>query len=115
VAQTANPRAKPVFLFQDQEEHPGLLFVGVSEGARRLDAAKPLAIDLRTAKLFEKLDLDGSFTGIVLKLHAELFAGPIGRILVGLIALAFLSSLVSGVIPVTQRATSCQRICERCS
>ncbi len=98
LAQTPNPRAKPVFLFQDQEEHPGLLFVGLSEGARRLDDAKPVAVDLRNGKLFEKLDFDGTFTGIVLKLHAELFAGPIGRILVGLVALAFLISLLSGAI-----------------
>ncbi len=98
VAQAPNPRAKPVFLFQDQVEHPGLLFVGLSEGARRLNDAKPVAVDLRKGALFDKLDFDGSFTGIVLKLHAELFAGPIGRILVGIVALAFLISLTSGAI-----------------
>jgi len=98
LALAAKPHAKPVFLFQDQERHPGLLFVGLSEGARRLDSAKPVAIDLRQGRLFEGLDLDGSFTGIVLELHAELFAGPIGRILVGVVALAFLISLISGAI-----------------
>jgi len=98
LANATSPSAKPVFLFQDQDEHPGLVFVGLSRGARRLDEAKPVAVDLRAGRVFKDLNLEGSFTGIVLKLHAELFAGPVGRLLVGLVALAFLISLISGAI-----------------
>ncbi|HEY0467900.1 MAG TPA: PepSY-associated TM helix domain-containing protein, partial [Polyangiaceae bacterium] len=98
LANGTNPRAKPVFLFQDQAEHPGLVFVGLSEGTRRLADAKPVAVDLREGQVFKDLNLEGSFTGIVLKLHSELLAGPAGRLLVGLVALAFLVSLISGAI-----------------
>ena len=98
LANATNPRNKPVFLFQDPEEHPGLVFVGLSEGARRFEQSKPVAVDMRQGRVVEDLDLEGSFTGIVLKLHSELFAGAVGRLLVGLVALAFLVSLISGAI-----------------
>ena len=98
LAQATNPTAKLVYLFRDQAEHPGLLFVGLSDGARTFEAAKPVTVDLRTGRILKTIDFDGSFTGLVLRLHAELFAGPIGRLLVGVVALAFLISLVSGAI-----------------
>ncbi len=78
--------------------HPGIAFVGLSKTSRKLDDAKPVGIDLHQGKVLAGLDFDGSFTGVVLKIHAELFAGPIGRLLVGLVALALLVSLTSGAI-----------------
>lgn len=98
LAQATSATAKPVYLFQDQAEHPGLLFVGLSDGARTFEAAKPVTVDLRTGRVLKAIDFDGSFTGLVLRLHAELFAGPIGRLLVGVVALVFLISLVSGAV-----------------
>lgn len=98
LARATRPNAKPVYLFQDQSEHPGLMFVGLSDGPRTFEAAKPVTVDLRSGQVAKAIDFDGSFTGVVLRLHAELFAGPVGRLLVGAIALAFLISLVSGAL-----------------
>jgi uncharacterized iron-regulated membrane protein len=98
LARAAEPGAHAVFLFADEQEHPGIAFVGMAKSSRKLDDATPLAIDLRQGKLLPRPDFDGSFTGIVLRLHAELFAGPVGRLLVGLVALALLVSLTTGAI-----------------
>lgn len=98
LARASEPGAHAVYLFADEEEHPGVAFVGISSTSRKLDDAKPVSIDLRTGKLLPQVDFESTFTGLVFRLHAELFAGPIGRLLVGVIALALLISLISGAV-----------------
>jgi uncharacterized iron-regulated membrane protein len=106
LARAATPGAQPVYVFADPEEFPGVLFVGMARGKRTFEASQPVSVDLRQGKLLPKLNFDDSFTGIVFHLHAELLAGPIGRLLVGVIALALLASLVTGAVvygPMMQR------------
>lgn len=98
LAKQGEPGAHPVFLFADEEEHPGVAFVGMSKTSRKLDDAKTVSVDLRRGQLLPTVDFDGSFTGVVFRLHAELLAGPIGRLLVGVVALALVISLVSGAV-----------------
>lgn len=92
------PGAHAVYLFADEAEHPGLAFVGVSSSSRKFDEAQPVTVDRRQAKVLPRVDFEGSFTGVMLELHAELFAGPIGRLLVGVVAFALIVSLVSGAL-----------------
>lgn len=106
LARASAPGAHPVYVFADQEEFPGVLFVGMARGKRTFEGSQAVSVDLRQGKLLPKLDFDDSFTGIVFHLHAELFAGPIGRLLVGVVALALLASLVTGAVvygPMMQR------------
>ncbi len=98
VAQASRPDASPVFLFREPDALPGVLIVGLSDGERRLEAADPVAVDRRGGALLGELDLRGSFTGLVLQLHAELLLGPFGKLLTGAIGLALLVSLLSGAM-----------------
>ncbi|MEM1417373.1 MAG: PepSY-associated TM helix domain-containing protein [Myxococcota bacterium] len=97
VARASRPEAHPVFVFQEPDAHPHVVFVGLTEGAPRIEEAEPVAVDRRGGELLGDIDLRGSFTGLVLQLHAELFLGPFGKLLTGAIGLAFLVSLLSGV------------------
>jgi uncharacterized iron-regulated membrane protein len=98
LAREARPAATPVFVYREPDEHPGIVFVGVAEGSRKFADAKPIAIDRARGEVLAALDLDRTFTGVVRRLHAELFAGPLGRLLVGLVAIALLVSLFSGLV-----------------
>jgi uncharacterized iron-regulated membrane protein len=98
LARASEPGKNAVYLYQEPAEHPGLAFVGLASQSRRLEDARPVAIDRRSGSVLPKLDLDGSFTGIVLRLHAQLLAGPVGSLVVGAIGVALLVSLVTGAI-----------------
>jgi uncharacterized iron-regulated membrane protein len=87
-----------VYVARDADEYPGLVFVGLSTTSRRFSDAQPIALSVPSGRILEHFDVDGSFTGTVLRLHSELLAGPIGRVLVGLVALLILASLVTGAI-----------------
>ncbi|MEM9693626.1 MAG: PepSY-associated TM helix domain-containing protein, partial [Myxococcota bacterium] len=87
-----------VFAFREPDDHPGVVFIGLAEGSRRLEDAEPVAVDLIRGVVLDEVDVTSSFIELVLELHAELFAGPWGRLLVGVVAFALLVSLVSGAI-----------------
>jgi uncharacterized iron-regulated membrane protein len=108
LARAALPGANPVFVYQEPDDHPGFVFVGLAPDSRRLEDAKTVAVDVRAGTVATELDLDGSFTGLVLRLHAQLLAGPMGSLIVGFIGLVFLTSLVTGAIvygPIMRRFT----------
>lgn len=98
LARASQPGSHAVYLFADEASHPGVAFVGLSKTSRRLGEARPVAVDRRSGRVLPQLDLQGTFTNKVLKLHAELFMGSLGRLLIGLVALALLVSLTSGAI-----------------
>ncbi len=97
----------PRFLFQDLEEHPGTIFVGVSDPAETdFEATETITIDRVRGVVLEAVDFGETFTGIVFHLHADLFAGPIGTLVLGAIGVAMLVALVTGAFvygPVMRR------------
>ncbi|VCU67984.1 PepSY-associated TM helix [Pigmentiphaga humi] len=63
-------------------------------------------VDAASGEILGAGALDRGPMGLLLKLHGELFLGPAGPLAIGLVALLFLASLVSGVIvyaPFTRR------------
>jgi uncharacterized iron-regulated membrane protein len=98
VARAAKPSANSVYVFRDEEEYPGAIVVGMTEGSHKLDASKPVFVDATSGKVLGGADPEGSFTQIVLRLHAQLLLGPSGALLVGVIGLALLVSLGTGVV-----------------
>jgi uncharacterized iron-regulated membrane protein len=98
IAKAGVPNTDALWVSRD-EEHPHLGYVGLApKGSRLFADSKPHAVDLAQGALVEDLKLDETFSAIVFQLHAQLLMGPAGALLVGAIGLAFLFSLVSGVI-----------------
>lgn len=98
VVREAEPKATPLYVFRDDEEYPGLVLVGVAEGSNKLEKSRPVLVDAFTGELLPKLDIDGAFMTIVLRLHAQLLAGPAGALIVGFLGLLLLVSLLTGVV-----------------
>lgn len=98
VARAATPDGVPLYVFQQPDEAPNVIYVGFGVGAERMQATKIAMVDRHTGELLPKVDFEKTFSAIVLQIHAELFLGPFGRVLVGLIGLAILVSLGTGVV-----------------
>jgi len=63
-------------------------------------------VDGSTGVILAEGSLNRGPTGVLLKLHGELFMGPAGPVVIGAIAILFLAALVSGVVvyaPFTRR------------
>jgi uncharacterized iron-regulated membrane protein len=96
VAQSKYTGSHAVYVSRDLE-HPQHVYVGLSREARTLEDAKPFRVDLASGQL-DSRDLEESFVAIVFRLHAQLLAGPIGSIVVGVVGLAMLLVLVTGAV-----------------
>ncbi|HJL14940.1 MAG TPA: PepSY-associated TM helix domain-containing protein [Sandaracinaceae bacterium LLY-WYZ-13_1] len=98
-ARRARPDRRPLFLSQDAEEHPGLVLVGmVPPGGRTPADAEFVVVELSRARVLDEVPVGETFTQTVLELHAQLLAGPAGSFVVGLLGLALLLTLGTGVI-----------------
>lgn len=83
----------------DPEGHPGVLLAAVAPPHDTgFDRARLAFYDLGTGRLLGDADPSVSFTGIVLRLHAEWFLGPAGRLLGALVGLLVVASLLSGLV-----------------
>lgn len=98
IARATKPAAQAVFVFRDEEEYPGAIMVGLTEGSNKLADSKSVFVDAVSGKALAGIDPDSSFTAWVLRLHAQLLLGPGGAFLVGLIGLLLLVSLGTGVV-----------------
>lgn len=97
-ARVVRPSAQPLYVFFE-EGKPGVAHVGMAAaGVTDLEKAVDVMIDARTAKPLGSRRADSGFTAIVLKIHSELFLGPFGKLLVGVIGLALLCSLCTGLV-----------------
>lgn len=92
------PDGTPIFVFRDPEGSPGIAFVGFGLGAERMNIGTSVTLDLRRGEVLPKVDLEKGFSATILRLHAELFLGPIGRLLVGVIGLALVVAIVTGFL-----------------
>jgi uncharacterized iron-regulated membrane protein len=89
----------PRLLFQNAEDHPGLVFVTSTEPTDTgFDTAFYTTVDRVKGEVLADFDFDDGFTAFVYHLHADLFAGPLGTLFLGAVGLAFLVSIVTGAI-----------------
>lgn len=95
----AHPGQRVLSVGEDADEHPGVLLVSIAPAADH-DFRRAVAsfTDLATGKLLATKDLDKTFTGVLLDLHARWFLGPMGELVGALIALLVLLSLLSGLV-----------------
>jgi uncharacterized iron-regulated membrane protein len=98
-AQATRPKDRPLYVFFE-EGKPGLAYVGMAPpGVTDMAKAALVWVDARTAQPAKISEADESgFTHIVYELHADLFLGGAGKILVGVVGLALLVSLVTGLL-----------------
>ena len=80
------------------EENPRRLFVSLYPpgGARTLEGGHSVAADAATGRVLPGGALDDTFTGWMLRLHAQLFLGTRGALLLGVVGAAFLALLITG-------------------
>jgi uncharacterized iron-regulated membrane protein len=96
VAQSKYQGSHAVYVSRDLEQ-PQHVFVGLARQSRTLEDAKPFRVDLASGQL-DSRDLEESFVAVVFRLHAQLLAGPLGSIVVGVVGLAMLLVLVTGAV-----------------
>ena len=95
----AHPGQRVLSVGEDADDHPGVLLVSIAPAGDR-DFRRSVAsfTDLATGKPLATKDLDKTFTGVLLDLHARWFLGPLGELLDALLALLVLLSLLSGLV-----------------
>lgn len=97
MAREANPDLTPLYLFQDPDEHPGIVYVSLAEAGERLNAKKLEIVDVHGAgRIVPGVDFENTFSAVVVRIHANLFLGVPGQFLVGAFGLAIVGSLVTG-------------------
>lgn len=86
------------FLSWDDEE-PNVVFAFVNE---RPDGDpqtnKILRVDARTAKVLDAPNFESRFTGIMLRLHTDMYLGLGSKLFLGLMGMFFVVAVISGVV-----------------
>jgi uncharacterized iron-regulated membrane protein len=86
------------FLIWDRDD-PHAVRVAIGKSIEASPAENIVVrIDGHTAKFLDEPDISGRVTNILLRLHAELFAGTPGKIFLGLMGLLFVTAILSGVL-----------------
>jgi uncharacterized iron-regulated membrane protein len=86
------------YLFWDEDE-PGLVFLTLVPSLDAPpDVFRSLAFDARTAEVLAEPKFTEGIMYFILKLHTDIFAGPLGMLFLGFMGLLFVVSLVSGTV-----------------
>jgi len=97
VAQASFPSLRPFNVYWDDDEPR--VFVNMSPTAEPKDGEVRSAVfDVHTGRLLETPEDGFSFVSFCLRLHMELFMGLPGELFMGVMALSFVVSLISGVL-----------------
>jgi uncharacterized iron-regulated membrane protein len=97
VAQEKFPTLHPFNVYWDDDEPR--LFVNMSPSAKPEDGEiKSAVFDVHTGRLLEMPKDHFSFVSFCLRLHMELFMGLPGELFMGVMALSFVVSLLSGAL-----------------
>lgn len=93
------PGKEVKYLFWDQKDHPGQMFVTLADSSEApIEADHYLTMDERTAKVLETPPNEMDFMLIMYYLHVEMLAGIPGKLFLGFMGFLFLIAIVSGVM-----------------
>jgi len=95
-AASLSPGSEPRFFSIDDNDDRRLFVTSFPAGHRGLEGGKTVVFDAATGEPREGGALDERFTGQVLRLHADLFLGSGGSLLVGVVGLAYAFVLTTG-------------------
>src|SRR5262249_27816231 len=80
-------------------DDPNVIALGVGESETSpSERNRVVRVDAHTAAFLDAPDMRGRISNVLLRLHSELFAGLLGSLFVGVMALLFVISIVSGVV-----------------
>lgn len=98
-AQQSRPTDRPVYVYFE-EGKPELAYVGMAPpGTKDPSRITVVWLDARTARAARVTEGDeGGFLRFIYDLHAKLFLGEAGKLLVGLLGLALVLSIATGFI-----------------
>ena len=86
------------FIIWDREG-ADVIVLGVGQGRDSpSERNKVLRLDAHTATFLDAPDITKRISHLLLRLHSELFAGLVGTVLIGAMALLFVIAVVSGVV-----------------
>lgn len=97
-ARAAKPGENVVWVFQDDDEFPGLLYVGMNPTGLDFEKTVPIVLNRETGAVVPIPEFDDTFVGVIFHLHVDLMMGPVGQFLVGLVGVAFLVTLITGFV-----------------
>jgi len=92
------PGQVPHFLIWDHDD-PNALFVSVGSSITANPVDNRLVrMDVHTGAFLDAPDVSGRFTYIMLRLHADMFAGLPGKLFLGLMGILFCVAIISGIV-----------------
>lgn len=97
LALDAHPHLHPIFASQ-VEASPDVVLFGLADRNEFARASTTVAVDRQAGEILPDIDIFGTFTFFMLRLHAELLAGPVGRLVLGVLGLCMLVSIGTGVV-----------------
>lgn len=82
-----------------QRDKPEVVLLSMAASRTAMpDKNVVVEVDARTGQVLEGNSWAGAFMDVMLKAHTEMFAGITGKLLLGVVAIAFVASLVSGAV-----------------
>ena len=93
------PGKEVKYIFWDEKEHPGQMFVTLADSSEApIEADHYLTMDEGTGKVLETAPRELDFMLIMYYLHVEMLAGIPGKLFLGLMGVLFCIAFVSGVV-----------------
>ena len=93
------PGKEVKYIFWDQKDHPGQMFVTLADSSEApIEADHYLTMDERTGKVLESPPNEMDFMLFMYYLHVELLAGIPGKLFLGLMGVLFLVAIISGIV-----------------
>ncbi|MEM6532144.1 MAG: PepSY-associated TM helix domain-containing protein [Myxococcota bacterium] len=85
------------FLVEDHDD-PNVWYFNIGPTVDAAETTEFIGYDARTGSLLSEYPMEGSFVGLMLRLHVDLFAGLYGMLFLGLMGFLMVIAIISGVV-----------------
>ena len=93
------PGKEVKYIFWDQEEHPGQMFVTLADSSEApIEADHYITMNEQTAGVMESAPAELDFMMVMYYLHVNMFMGVPGKLFLGFMGLLFMVAIISGVV-----------------
>lgn len=97
-ARELNPGKVVRYVFWDDEKPDQVMMDVAPAMASPADSSQYVVMDERTGDLLKQPNPQEGFMYVMLQLHVEMFAGILGKLFLGLMAILFVIAIISGVM-----------------
>ncbi|GAA4310031.1 PepSY-associated TM helix domain-containing protein [Compostibacter hankyongensis] len=85
------------YAFWDRKEHPHQITMDAAPAMNApVDSSRYIVLDNRTGEVLDRPNPNQGFMYVMLELHTEMFAGPGGKLFLGLMGILFVVAIISG-------------------